>query len=282
MYFEPSVDLVFSFEEWLRQADEKKDEKRDTREVCRLALRGECMKGKYCPDRHLRPDKARVCEYWLRGICKKDDKCEFLHEFDIRRMPECYYFANFGECLNPECVFVHVTEEDIKECPYYKRGFCSLGPRCKYKHTRAVFCPNFMAGFCLEGKMCKYAHPKFNHPLEDELAEEPLSYIPQKRLRRDFEDDDNHAVGRRRLGDSETPVFRSLDTVVCFKCGEKGHYANVCPNPARPRQPGDLRDMRTKVTCFNCGEPGHVSSECPRRTASHVNQLRSSGGQGGM
>lgn len=26
--------------------------------------------------------------------------------------------------------------------------------------------------------------PKFNHPLEDELAEEPLSYIPQKRLRR--------------------------------------------------------------------------------------------------
>lgn len=33
----------------------------------------------------------------------------------------------------------------------------TTGPRCKYKHTRAVFCPNFMAGFCLEGKMCKYA-----------------------------------------------------------------------------------------------------------------------------
>lgn len=24
-------------------------------------------------------------------------------------------------------------------------------------------------------------------------------------------------------------TFRSLDQVTCFKCGEKGHYANKCP-----------------------------------------------------
>jgi len=259
MFFEPSVDVTFSFEEFLRRSDERKDEKRDTREVCRAALKGECMKGKYCPDRHIRPDKARVCEYWLRGICKKDDKCEFLHEFDIRRMPECYFFANYGECLNPECVFVHVAEDDIKECPYYRRGFCSLGPCCKYKHTRAILCPNFLSGFCLEGKICKHAHPKFNHPLEDELAEEPLAYIPQKRLRRD-DDEDNITVPRRRFGDSEaTQAFRSLDNVVCFKCGDKGHYANMCPKPRQDALSGK------GLTCFNCGEPGHRAMECTRK-----------------
>mmetsp|Transcript_40772 Transcript_40772/g.66095 ORF Transcript_40772/g.66095 Transcript_40772/m.66095 type:complete len:192 (+) Transcript_40772:3-578(+) len=191
-------------------------------------------------------------------------------------MPECFFFANYGECLNPECVFVHVGEEEIKECPYYKRGFCSMGPRCKWKHVRAVFCPNFMAGFCMEGKMCKYAHPKFNYPQEDELADKQyLDYIPQKRLR-DY-DEDFPMPKRPYTGPTDTsryndqgPYRRDLDNVICFKCGERGHYANVCTYRGPPVEVEGARQSYqnrfANMQCYNCGEYGHQAAYCPRRT----------------
>jgi hypothetical protein len=33
-------------------------------------------------------------------------------------------------------------------------------------------------------------------------------------------------------------VKRPLETVTCFKCGEKGHYANTCPKSFRAQQMG--------------------------------------------
>lgn len=49
-----------------------------------------------------------MCKHWLRGLCKKGDDCEFLHEFDMSKMPECYFFSKFGEfsCL-------HVTLKNV-------------------------------------------------------------------------------------------------------------------------------------------------------------------------
>ena len=38
-----------------------------------------------------------VCKHWLRGLCKKGDQCEFLHEYDMTKMPECYFYSKFGE-----------------------------------------------------------------------------------------------------------------------------------------------------------------------------------------
>lgn len=37
-----------------------------------------------------------VCKHWLRGLCKKGDQCKFLHQYDVTRMPECYFFSKFG------------------------------------------------------------------------------------------------------------------------------------------------------------------------------------------
>lgn len=31
------------------------------------------------------------------------------------------------------------------------------------------------------------------------------------------------------MGGGSRMPFRSLDQVTCYKCGEKGHYANRCP-----------------------------------------------------
>ena len=36
-------------------------------------------------------------QHWLRGLCKKGDQCEFLHEYDMSKMPECYFYSRFSE-----------------------------------------------------------------------------------------------------------------------------------------------------------------------------------------
>ena len=69
----------------------------------------------------------KVCKHWLRGLCKKGDACEFLHEYNLRRMPECWWYAKYGFCSSgDECLYAHPKERKI-ECPDYKRGFCKLG-----------------------------------------------------------------------------------------------------------------------------------------------------------
>ncbi|RMC17621.1 hypothetical protein DUI87_05285 [Hirundo rustica rustica] len=78
-----------------------------------------------CPFRHISGEKTVVCKHWLRGLCKKGDQCEFLHEYDMTKMPECYFYSKFGECSNKECPFLHIDPESkIKDCPWYDRGFC--------------------------------------------------------------------------------------------------------------------------------------------------------------
>jgi hypothetical protein len=112
---------------------------------------------------NVRPDPRRhrvVCKHWLRGLCKKGDNCDFLHRLDHERMPECWYFSNFGECGNKECIFLHVRPEKTTECPWYARGFCKHGQRCRNRHTRKKPCPKYLAGFCPEGPACQFGHPK--------------------------------------------------------------------------------------------------------------------------
>lgn len=52
--------------------------------------------GGMCPFRHISGEKTVVCKHWLRGLCKKGDQCEFLHEYDMTKMPECYFYSKFG------------------------------------------------------------------------------------------------------------------------------------------------------------------------------------------
>ncbi|KAH8899313.1 hypothetical protein GQ53DRAFT_586794, partial [Thozetella sp. PMI_491] len=105
-----------------------------------------------------------VCKHWLRGLCKKGDSCEFLHEYNLRKMPECNFFVRNGYCSNgDECLYLHIDPQSkLPPCPHYERGFCPLGPRCDKKHVRRKICPCFLAGFCPEGRTCKDgAHPKW-------------------------------------------------------------------------------------------------------------------------
>lgn len=48
--------------------------------------------------------------------------------------------------------------------------------------------------------------------------------------------------------DDDTPNPTAMK---CKSCGDRGHYANVCPK-------------KEPIKCHNCGEAGHVSKACPK------------------
>ncbi len=101
--------------------------------------------------RHQRVKRTDVCKHWLRSQCKKGDQCEYLHQYDMTRMPLCHFFAD-GQCTKDDCQFLHIRPEDkVVECPWYARGFCKHGPKCRKKHVRKELCGSYMAGFCPKG-----------------------------------------------------------------------------------------------------------------------------------
>ncbi|ORY70249.1 uncharacterized protein BCR38DRAFT_324851, partial [Pseudomassariella vexata] len=148
------------------------------RPICKSFLAGHCPLGTSCPDRHSSPSSSSnqnasynslVCKHWLRALCKKGESCEYLHEYNLRKMPECNFFVRNGYCSNgDECLYLHIDPQSkLPPCPHYERGFCPLGPNCSKKHARRKLCAYYLAGFCPDGKGCKEgAHPRWEKNLD--------------------------------------------------------------------------------------------------------------------
>lgn len=159
-----------------------------------------------------------MCKHWLRGLCKKDDQCEFLHIFDLQKMPPCHFFAEYGICERPDCMFLHIDPETtIRNCAWYARGFCKHGNNCKNRHIRKEACPLYLAGFCIKGPDCEMGHPKYELPV---------------------------------MGDDKEKATTDAGQV-CSTCGKEGHLAVQCQQEAlheRNREMGRTRDVSQVVS----------------------------------
>lgn len=141
-----------------------------------------------CPFRHISGEKTVVCKHWLRGLCKKGDQCEFLHEYDMTKMPECYFYSKFGslaqcfikslrwarwlyfpcDCCSAPSVFlppgqllsessVVLVDVCFKCCVLTLAGECS-NKECPFLHidpeSKIKDCPWYDRGFCKHGRSC--------------------------------------------------------------------------------------------------------------------------------
>ena len=206
-------------------------------------LKGNCRRSN-CQFRHTRKEKAIVCKHWLRGLCKKGDaQCEFLHEYDMSKMPICQFFSSDGSCSNEDCIFRHVdATAQLGECPWYARGFCRRGKQCHYQHVKKEACLRYITGFCPKGSKCEFGHPKYEDPPEEQSDRRyrVVCRTCNQSGHRDYECPSSGGSSRgprpNQSGDGNSGEGRGtrkpLAEVLCFKCKQTGHYANKCPNQA--------------------------------------------------
>ncbi|KAK9451610.1 uncharacterized protein V1518DRAFT_409026 [Limtongia smithiae] len=200
----PAVDSVkskrmhFTFEAFLRKEYQFGID--PSRPICKKYLQDACELGNACEDRHVHPSAPNrvVCKHWLRGLCKKGDACEFLHEYNLRKMPECTFFARNKFCTqSPDCLYLHIDPQSrIPVCPNYERGFCRLGPGCQKRHIRKTLCEFYLAGFCPKGSACDKVHPKwtFNENMRIRAAGEKPVYHDASMDTDDFAQKDTEDV----------------------------------------------------------------------------------------
>lgn len=193
------------------------------RPICKAYASGHCPLKTRCPDRHAPPAPGKdgahtttssssppfgslVCKHWLRGLCKKGEGCEFLHEYNLRRMPECNFFVRNGYCSNgDECLYLHVDPASrLPPCPHYDRGFCPLGPRCAKRHVRRGLCAFYLAGFCPSGRACRDgAHPRWERDLEAPKVREERTAEEEERIKEERERERESMRERERERDGD-------------------------------------------------------------------------------
>jgi len=72
-------------------------------------------------------------------------------------------------------------------------------------------------------------------------------------------DPDVQAILPRVVEEQKSSQDGRIKGVLCYKCGEKGHYANGCPMKRKRTRSRDAR-----LYCLKCGEDGHLASWCEK------------------
>ncbi|KAJ3078050.1 hypothetical protein HK102_004770 [Quaeritorhiza haematococci] len=153
-----------------------------------------------CLDRD-KTANVEICKFFLKGFCAKGNSCPFKHSSRNEKTVVCKHWLR-GLCKKGDlCEFLH--EYNLKKMPecwfYTKYGECS-NPECMYLHVDPA------------SKIKECACPKYELP----------------NLNQNFFDQQNEQ-GEQIGGEGVQRRFRPLEEVTCFKCGEKGHFANHCP-----------------------------------------------------
>ncbi|KAM5235024.1 LOW QUALITY PROTEIN: cleavage and polyadenylation specificity factor subunit 4-like [Ctenodactylus gundi] len=140
---------------------------------------------------------AAVCEIFLKAACGSGGKeCPFL-PFD--------------------------PESEMKDRP--PTASASVVLCADTADTGRVICVNYLVEFRPQGPLCKFMHPRFELPVG---TTEPRP-LPQQTQPPTEQRTPQVLLGVMQSQNSNAGSRgRPLEQVTCYKCGEKGHYANRC------------------------------------------------------
>ncbi|KAI9616819.1 hypothetical protein KEM48_005065 [Puccinia striiformis f. sp. tritici PST-130] len=272
-----------------------------------------CQLGTQCPFRHSTPSilnftntnnpgntssnnrnhhshAKTVCKHWLRGLCKKGNSCEFLHEYNLRTMPECCGFCPYERSckigghpkfevdpsprgnpyinsFNPFDRPRPENDRPIQNNNNYNNNHLKVQQQAKHHHQHhqqpQVFLPPHPSQTAANtNPLNHHQHPhliqhQMKHlnnnstlpPIPNHLHHPMLSHPPphpptttmgantmDQTVGNNIPNEHDHWVQT----DSGPRKKRNLDEVTCFKCGQRGHYANTCPNPMVPGNRGGV------------------------------------------
>lgn len=197
------------------------------------------------------------CHWLLKfGYCSAGDECLYYHPHTKKRICEdytrgfCYYGAPILLCATR----VEMTGNLLRGryvSPIRKTAADSslplTGPACPRRHIPSTLCPLYAAGFCPAGPTCPQGHPKPRPPLPEAYrpasppSETPPGPPPPgygrwaewdpKVVQARFGGGPLGGAAGGGPGGPGGPGGRDMSGVLCFKCGQKGHFANLSVTP---------------------------------------------------
>lgn len=212
--------------------------------VCKHWLRGLCKKGDGCEFLHeYDMSKMPECYFYSRFNACHNKECPFLHIDPESKIRDCPWYDR-GFCRHgPSCRHRHVRRV---LCPNYLAGFCPAGADCGDAHPKFELPQLFMddprglgkkiiitCHYCGESGHKVAQCPKVPQELKDQQVAgshfgDHFGYGHHGHFSTHRGYGFGRGGGNHEGGDGPPRKHKNLDEIVCYKCGEMGHFANKC------------------------------------------------------
>jgi len=216
--------------------------------VCKHWLRGLCKKGDGCEFLHeYDMSKMPECYFYSRFNACHNKECPFLHIDPESKIRDCPWYDR-GFCRHgPSCRHRHVRRV---LCLNFLAGFCPKGPDCADTHPKfelpPIGGPDDPRGsgkkIVITCHYCGEPGHKVSHcaKVPPEVREQHAQMSEYGYGHHGFRPYGNPMHGARGGGPGGDRGehrgdrgegrgrLKNLDEIVCFKCGENGHFANRC------------------------------------------------------